>query len=283
MNKKYSDLLDVFRLPKPGPLPSAGPGTGPAERRTDVNTTPGVPVPPPMTPNHAGYGGAPDSVQITRDPTAGGTLHSEQMDALTRAQLRMPGLAHMGPPAPMIPQSAHLWDSLKTDKAFLYMDDAAVVCTTSGTITPATGTGAATAAVTMTGVTVGDVANQLSRYPGAISMHLFIRTFGWAPIATTATGAIIISFTDAFGGKQTVPLAALGASSGTDLTNVNTLCTSPVADAGATQLGTITVQSYTVATPVACAWFITFAFAYLIPVPALAGYSLRSPHLVGKS
>lgn len=267
-NLSGKSIWDVLKQPAPKTvLPSTGPGTGPYQDDTKTSKAPvgigGKVIPSVGTPDAVGYGGGGDTITYAGhdqvvDPHSDPARYSRQL---------MPGHAMMGPPRPTLPRFNQLYDGLRTASAWMYTNDVAI----SGTITPSTS--AAVSAAVNGPANLGQFTSRVGQFPGGIQYYLMVRTFGFGASALTMTGSLYVYFVDN-GGMQTTPLAILtGTQYDTDLTNVNTILTTPITDAGNTSLGNIWVQMTNGGTPVACTWFLTFSYVYLLPDPAYNGYA----------
>jgi hypothetical protein len=99
----------------------------------------------------------------------------------------------------------------------------------------------------------------LDRYPGAMYMSLFISSFAFIPIGSTATGVQEFWFTDAGGAVAALGMA--NAATGDGYSNINKQLSSPLTDPGLTTLGTLTVNNISLGgTPVACRYQIGIGY-----------------------
>lgn len=259
-------IFDVLNLPKPKTLVGAtGPGTGPYAADTKVSKLPvgkgGPLIPGEEKASDTGYGSVGDPnvyVAPEKEP-----VHQIRWDT----QQRYPTLAHKGPPRATLPRFNTLYDALRTTSAWSVTNDVTV----SGSITP--NTASAVSAAVNAPANQGLAQNRVMQFPGGVQMYLMIRTFGFGASALTMTGSLYVYFVDAAGGQIT-PLAILTPTQfDTDLTQINTLLETPITDPGNTALGTLWAVMTNGGTPVACSWFLSFSYVYLLPDPAYNGWS----------
>lgn len=264
-------IWDVLRVPSPGTrIESAGPGAGPYQADTKVSKKPvgigGKVIPANEKPAAVGYGGGPDTA-LTEHVGENLPPHGNSLEMTRHAY---PSLAHAGPARPTVPRFNAVYDTLRTDRAWMYSNDIAI----SGSITPSAG-GAVTVAVAAP-VNQGLFTNRVGQFPGGLQAHLMIRTFGFGASALTMTGSVLLQFQDAAGGQLTPLAIVTGTQYNSDLTNINTVMTTPTTDAGNTVLGSLIATMTNGGTPVACSWFLTFAWVYILPDPAMNGYSTET-------
>jgi hypothetical protein len=100
----------------------------------------------------------------------------------------------------------------------------------------------------------------LDRYPGAMYMSVYVRSFAFMPTAGTMTGIQECWFTDTGGAVAGLGIYNAAATSAAVFQNIGALCTSPLTDPGNTQIGTITVNNIGIATPVSVRWQLTISF-----------------------
>lgn len=253
-------IFSAFLAPKKGDLGSSGPGTGPTQRDSQISTPPGRVIPKPLAPNMLGYGGGPDAVHMLGRPVP--------EDIQKQVQHRMPGLAVYGPPGPIVPNFNKAYSTLRDhDSLWRYMSDDVVTVT----LTPNAGATAQTAvSPTANG---GNFKLRTSQYPGAIQVHLVVRTFAMAPQASTATGAIEFRLNTAFG--DVIPLGVYVATQTAPITMLQAIGPTPIADAGIPNYGNLIAISQGLATPVAVTVQLGFSFLYLLPDPAFRGYAAQ--------
>lgn len=109
---------------------------------------------------------------------------------------------------------------------------------------------------------------RLSRWPGAVSMYMAIRSFSFAPsTASFATlGSIDLYYQDAIGGA-TIPLGSAINSNGIALVDLAYLIPTPITDPGllSNVIGQVQATLSSGATVGTYVWQIGFSFAYLLP------------------
>lgn len=108
----------------------------------------------------------------------------------------------------------------------------------------------------------------LDRYPGAMYMCIYVRTFAYQPTATTMTGLQELYFQDP--GGAVVPLGIVNPAIATSggLQGISALCTTPLTDPGNIQIGTLFVNNIGIAgTPVTCRYQLGITFAAFYPDP----------------
>jgi hypothetical protein len=101
----------------------------------------------------------------------------------------------------------------------------------------------------------------LNRYPGALYMSVYIRSFSFMPTAATMTGLQECYFTDAGGAVAGLGIYNASAITFGNFVNVGALCSSPLTDPGNTQLGQLVVNNIGIAgTPVSVRWQLTVSY-----------------------
>lgn len=169
----------------------------------------------------------------------------------------------------LIPQLNALYGTIKTRDGWRYVIDNYI----TGTIT----TVANTAVNTTIKLTLAPNLF-LSRWPGAISCFLVLRSFSMAPqSAITTVGAIDVLYQDTIGG-QNIPIGDFVSNSSIN-NNMSILIPTPITDPSNTSVGIVTT-TLTGTTPTVSAYNyqIGFSFAYLLPT--LDGYMQESIHEV---
>ena len=115
----------------------------------------------------------------------------------------------------------------------------------------------------------------LDRYPGAMYVNLFVRSFAICATATGQTGLQECFFTDS--GGAVVPLGIYNtAVLNSGLQAIQALCSTPLTDPGLQTLGTLNVQNIGAATPVSQRWQLGISYAFMVPDPwfqAQQGYA----------
>lgn len=108
----------------------------------------------------------------------------------------------------------------------------------------------------------------LDRYPGALYMSTYVRSFAFMPTATGMTGLQECFFTDAGGAVAGLGIYNPANPASAIYQNIGALCNSPLTDPGNTQLGTITVNNIGIGgTPVSTRWQITVSYVAFYPDP----------------
>lgn len=101
----------------------------------------------------------------------------------------------------------------------------------------------------------------LDRYPGAMYMSVYIRSFSFVPTGTTMTGLQECWFADAGGAVAGLGIYNPAQTPSAIYQNIGALCNSPLTDPGNAQLGTITVNNIGIAgTPVTVRWQMTVCY-----------------------
>lgn len=108
----------------------------------------------------------------------------------------------------------------------------------------------------------------LNRYPGALYMSIYVRSFAFVPTGTTGTGLQECWFSDITG--ATVGLGIYSAASQTvgQNSSVNSLLTGPITDPGNAVLGTLTVNNIGIAgTPTTVRFQLNLGYVAMVPDP----------------
>jgi hypothetical protein len=108
----------------------------------------------------------------------------------------------------------------------------------------------------------------LDRYPGALYMSVFVRSFSIVPTATGMTGLQEVWFTDAGGAVAGLGIYNPANVASAIYQNIGALCNSPLTDPGNTVLGAITVNNIGIGgTPVSSRWQLTVSYVAFYPDP----------------
>lgn len=260
-------IFDVLGPPKnKRDLPSGGPGTGPTQRDSQINM-PRVVIPKTDKSNQLGYGGGGDAVDMSGILPQGASPQHFDGDVRELVKKRFPGLAHMGPPAPLVPRYNILYDTHRTRDAWRYISDDVVTINFTPT---GNGTFAFPVVPTANG---GLFKARLSQYPGAIHMLLCIRSFSYASLAATS-GAIEFRFQSVNG--DVVPLGIWSANGQTGVQGITAVCPTPITDNGLASYGNLIFISSNYGTSAASSVQLGFSFVYVTPDPAFRGYNQES-------
>ncbi len=244
-------------------LPSAAPGGGPeADRESNRPHRAGrIGEHIPSGRDALGYGGHGDAVQVIADPE--GDVQAAIRSYAHRVQKR--GL-HEPKPAGRIRLAQAF--SPETHIGANWQFATGPYSLFDGTLTaPGAGNSTQTIAVQLpTGIP--SPVMLLNRYPGALYMSVFVRSFAFVPTGTTMTGLQECWFTDAGGAVAGLGIYNPAATSSAIYQNIGALCSSPLTDPGNTQLGTITVNNIGIAgTAVSVRWQLTLSFVAFYPDP----------------
>lgn len=263
-----ADILDSLGerlqglLGAPQSVVSAAPGGGPEADREGERTKHSGRIGKHVPRGHdaLGYGGHGDAVAVV-DPDA------QVSEAVRRYvhQAQQKGLHQVKPAGkirlaqPFSPE-AHIGGTFQFTSGPYSLFD--------GTLSaPAGGNSTQTIAVTLP-QNIPSPVMLLDRYPGALYMSVFVRSFSFMPTAALMTGVQECWFTDPGGA-----IAALGvynpANPGSAIyQNIGALCTTPLTDPGNTQIGTITVTNVGIGgTPCSVRWQMGVCYVAFYPDP----------------
>lgn len=268
------DIFSILHIPPPGRLPSAGPGTGPAQADSTQTDTArgGGRVPKNVKPAADGYGGGPDTVDVAR-PLSPVGAPVDLAEHLARTAQRTP-------PGPLVPEPNELFDGARSREAWKDM----IVLTASGTFTPATGSATNTFPVTydQTAGMVNSGVLRLDQFPRGTHAYPVLNYFTFASLATGGTGIVEFLF-QAQNGSIPVPIGMYNLTALNGQFQPQLLIDAQIVDPGNLTAGLLVVVSRTVATPTALSWRIGFGMAYMVPAAAQHGYSYTSPLTRGRA
>lgn len=265
------DLLDTLgeRLSHllgangPSTLVSAAPGGGPEADRESNRTHRGgrIGAHIPSGRDALGYGGHGDALAVVDDP-------SEDVKAAIHTYLRAVQKKGLHQPKPSgrirlaqaFSPEAHIgrnWQFASGPYSLF-----------NGTLTaPAAGN-------SLTPIPVALPANipspvmLLDRYPGALYMSVYVRSFAFVPTGTGMTGLQECWFQDVGGAVAGLGIYNPAATSSAIYQNIGALCTSPLTDPGNTQLGNLMVNNIGIGgTPVSVRWQLTVSYVAFYPDP----------------
>lgn len=252
---------------------SAGPGAGPSAQREGAKQSggnaPTGPVKANMRGALGGYGGHPDGAVAYDDRSQVNkelaqlieeVKHARAVDQLrSRFRFSLPYSAE-----------AHVQDGWRFVCGPFSMFD--------GTMTaPGGGNSTQTIAVNLAAGTLSPTF-LLDRYPGALYVNLFIRSFSFVPTGTTMTGLQECWFTDPGGAVVALGIYNTANQSSSNYLAVQALCNTPLTDPGLQALGQINVQNIGIGgTPVTVRWQLGVSYAFLVPDPWFQAQQGRVP------
>lgn len=266
-----ADILDevaeaVKRALTIGPraIPSAAPGGGPEADRENRRTLGGGRIGShiPRGGDATGYGGHGDPAALADPDTQAvvGGLIDQHVLAVQRKGLREPrpsGRIRFNHPFSM---EAHIENDWRHVSGPFSLFD--------GTITaPGAGNSTVEVAITMPTSAPSPIL-LLNRYPGAMYVNLYVRSFAYMPTATTMTGLQEIWFQD--DGGSVVGLGVYNASSQTaNYVSIGALCTSPFTDPGNVKLGKLVITNIGIGgTPVTARYQLSLGYMAMVPDPS---------------
>ena len=245
------------------PIISAAPGGGPEADRENNRVGRGGRIGAHSTRGHdaLGYGGHGDPVYLDEDVST--EVQQLVRDHITSAQhraLREPR------PAGRIRMQKPFSPETHTDNGWQFATGPFSLF--DGTlVAPGAGNSLQQIPIALPTSAVSPVV-LLDRYPGAMYMCIYVRSFAFMPTGSTMTGVQEVFFTD-FGGA----VAGLGiynpANVGSAIfQNIGALCNSPLTDPGNAQIGTINVNNIGIAgTPVSVRWQLTVCYVAMYADP----------------
>lgn len=263
LGERLGQLLGVTA---PSVLPSAAPGGGPeADRESNRPHNGSGRIGQTRTRGRdaLGYGGHGDAVTVMDEAAQTDAVKAEVARMVRAAQRK--GL-HQPKPAgrirlaqPFSPE-AHIGQNWQYASGPYSLFDGTLAAPSAGnSLTPIP---------IALPVNVPSPVMLLDRYPGALYMSIFIRSFAFVPTAGTMTGLQECYFQDAGGAVAGLGIYNPAAATSNIFQNVGALLTSPLTDPGNTQLGQLFVNNIGIAgTPVSVRWQLTISFVAFYPDP----------------
>lgn len=256
-----ADVVSRVLGVRPAVIPSEAPGGGPEAERENKRH-PGVRVGSVKTRGHdaLGYGGHGDAVEQVDDLEA---LVKREIDTHVTA-VQAKGL-HEPRPSGRIRFNKPFSPEAYNDHEWRFV--AGPLSLFDGTISaPGAGNSVQQVPIQIPAGTVSPVF-KLNRYPGALYMTLYVRSFALMSIGSTMTGIQECWFSDAGGAT-----AALGlynpASSSNGMQSINALLTNPITDPGDAVLGTLTINNIGIGgTPVSVRYQLGVTYVAFYPDP----------------
>lgn len=263
MDQVAEVLSRVLNL-QPRAIPSAAPGAGPeADRESNRRVLGASPIGSriPRGGDDGGYGGHGDPVLLDGDTDA--AVQNEISDHLRRARA-----AHLREPKPSGRIRLNKAFSIEghTDQWFQAVSGPFSLF--DGTVAaPNAGNSTQTVAITLPAGAVSPVV-LLDRYPGALYMSLYVRSFSFVPTAALGTGLQECWFTDIGGAVTGLGIYSAASQTAGTLQSIGAMLTSPITDPGNAQLGTLTINNIGIGgTPASVRWQLCLGYVAMIPDP----------------
>lgn len=244
-------------------LPSAAPGGGPEADRESNRTrhTGRIGDHIPSGKDALGFGGHGDAVSVVEDIDE---TVAEQVRKAVRAAQRK-GL-HQPKPSGRIRLAQAFSPEAHIGSNWNYVTGPYSLF--DGTVgAPGAGNSVQQVAIALP-VTIPSPVMLLNRYPGALYMSVFLRSFAIQPTATGMTGLQECWFTDAGGAVAGMGIYNPASTASNIYQNIGALCSSPLTDPGNTQLGTLNINNIAIGgTPVSSRWQLTVSYVAFYPDP----------------
>ena len=245
------------------PLISAAPGGGPEADRENNRVAHGGRIGSHSTHGRdaLGYGGHGDAVFIDEDvSTEVQQLVRDHITANQRRALREPRPAgRIRMQKPFSPE-AHIDNGWQFASGPFSLFDGTLTAPSNGNSTQIIPIALPTG--------VPSPVMLLDRYPGAMYMSIYVRSFAFMPTASTMTGIQECWFTDSTGAVAGLGIYNPANVGSAIFQNIGALCSGPLTDPGNAQIGAITVNNIGIAgTPVSVRWQLTVCYVAMYADP----------------
>lgn len=208
-----------------------------------------------------GYGGHGDAVAVVAQPSADvQAMIGHYLSAAQRRGLHQPRPAQRIRLAKPFSPEAHIesdWNEASGPYSLF-----------NGTIAaPSAGNSLVPVPITLP-VNIPSPVMLLDRYPSALYMCVYVRSFAFVPTGTLMTGLQECYFQDVGGSVVGLGIYNPAAVSSAIYQKINALCTTPVTDPGNTQIGTLFVNNIGIAgTPASVRYQLGVGFVAFYPDP----------------
>lgn len=262
-------------------IPSAAPGGGPSAAREGAGASPASrPLgTPPTYPPHGGeargYGGHGDPVLYEEARDVPSDLKQEIAAALDSPAMRA-ARQHEVRPRGRVRLNQEV--TLEGHTEARHVTTLGPFSLYEGSFTPTAGTAVLDVPIVIPSTTISPVA-LLNRYPGALYFKLVVSSFALMPTAATMTGLLRVFFADIGGAVCPLGLFNGALQPANSYQAFDRKLTTPYTDPGVITLGSLVIESLTIAAPVSVAYQLGLAFIAEFPDPWFAEMQLDPPPL----